>query len=62
MRWSLDDDLARAAWKRIRRVLLVLAGRLIESGRQLILRMRKTGTEELLAALQHLDTRSTVPR
>ncbi len=30
--WSLD---ARATWKRIRRVLLVHAGRLIESGRQL---------------------------
>ncbi len=59
--WSLDEDLARATWKRIRRVLLVHAGRLIESGRQLILRMRKTGTEELQAALQNLDTRSTVP-
>ena len=59
--WSLDEDLARATWKRIRRVLLVHAGRLIESGRQLILRMRKTGIEELQAALQNLDTGSTVP-
>ena len=59
--WCLDEDLARAAWKRIRRTLLVHAGRLIESGRQLILRMRKTGTEELQAALQRLDERSTVP-
>ena len=59
--WSLDEDLARATWKRFRRVLLVHAGRLIESGRQRILRMRKTGTEELQAALQNLDTRSTVP-
>ncbi len=58
---SLDKDLARATWKRIRRVLLVHAGRLIESGRQLILWMRKTGTEELQAALQNLNTRSTVP-
>ena len=58
---SLDKDLGRATWKRIRRVLLVHAGRLIESGRQLILRMRKTGTEELQAALQNLNTRSTVP-
>ena len=59
--WSLEEDLARKAWKRVRRVLLVHAGRLIESGRQHILRMRKAGTEELQAALQRLDTRSTVP-
>ena len=59
--WRLDEDLARAAWKRVRRFLLVHAGRLIESGRQHILRMRKAGTEELQAALQRLDTRSTVP-
>ena len=59
--WSLDEDLARAAWKRVRRVLLVHAGRLIESGRQLFLRLRRNGTEELQAALQNLDARSTVP-
>ena len=59
--WSLNEDLARATWKRIRRVLLDHAGRLIESGRQLILRMRRNGTEELQAALQNLDARSTVP-
>ena len=59
--WSLGEDLARATWKRIRRVLLDHAGRLIESGRQLILRMCKAGTEELQAALQQLDARSTVP-
>ena len=59
--WTLDEDLARSSWKRIRRVVLVHAGRLIESGRQFILRMRKSGTEELQAALQRLDARSTVP-
>ena len=59
--WCLGEDLARATWKRIRRVLLDHAGRLIESGRQLILRMRKAGTEELQAALQQLGARSTVP-
>ena len=59
--WSLDEDLARASWKRIRRVLLVHAGRLIKTGRQFILRMRKRGSEELQAALQRLDERSTVP-
>ena len=60
--WSLgEEDLARATWKRIRRVLLDHADRLSESGRQLILRMRKAGTEELQAALQQLDARSTVP-
>ena len=59
--WSLNEDLARAAWKRIRRVPLDHAVRLIESGRQLILRMRNAGTKELQAALQQLDARSTVP-
>ena len=59
--WSLDEDLARATWKRVRRVLLVHAGRLIESSRQLILRMSRNGTEELQAALQRIDARSTVP-
>ena len=59
--WSLDEDLARASWMRIRRVLLVHAGRLIKTGRQFILRMRKRGSEELQAALQRLDERSTVP-
>ena len=59
--WSLDGVFAHAGWKRIRRVVPDHAGRLIESGRQLVLRMRRAGTEEVQAALQHLDTRSTVP-
>ena len=59
--WCLDEDLARAACKRIRRVLLDHAIRVIESGRLLILRMRKAGTEERQAALHRLDARSTVP-
>ena len=59
--WSLDDDFARATWRRVRRVLLVHAGRLTESGRQLILRMRRNGTEERQAALRQFDTRSPVP-
>ena len=59
--WSLDEDFARATCRRVRRVLLVHAGRLIESGRQLILRMRRNGAEEPQAALQQIDTRCPVP-
>ena len=59
--WSLDEDLARAAWKRVLHVLLVHAGHLIESGRQLFLGLRKAGTKTPRAAFQRLDTRSTVP-
>ena len=59
--WSLNKDLARAAWKRTRRILPDHAGRLIGSGRQLILGMRKGRTEELQAALQQPDARSRVP-
>ena len=59
--WTLGEELARAFRKRIRRALPVHAGRLIERDRQLIRRMRRTGTEELLAAFHCLDARSTVP-
>ena len=58
---ALRYSVVKCCWKRVRLVLLDHAGRLIESGGQLILRMRNTGTEELQAALQQLDTRSTVP-
>ena len=58
---ALRCSVVKCCWKRIRRVLPDHAGRLIESGRQLILRMRRNGTEELQAALQQLDARSTVP-
>ena len=47
--------------KRTRRVLLIHAGRLVERGRQLILKLRKAGTEELQAALRSLDERPTAP-
>ena len=39
--WALGENLARASWKRTGRVLLVHAGRLVERGRQLILKMCK---------------------
>ena len=58
-RWTLGEDLARAGWKRTRRVLLLHAGRLVERDSQFILKLRNAGTEELRAALQSLDERST---
>ncbi len=60
--WTLGKDLARATgWRWIRPVLLIHADRLVERGRRLILKLRKVGTEELQAALQNLDERSTAP-
>ena len=58
---TLGEDLAGASWKRTRRVLLIHAGHLVERGRQMIFRMRKSGTEELQAALGTLGERSTAP-
>ena len=59
--WTLGEELACASRKRTRRVLPIHAARLVESGRQLILKMRQAGTEELQAALETLDERSTAP-
>ena len=59
--WSLDEDLARASWKRTRPVLLIHAARFVRRGRQLILKLRKEGTEGLQATLERLNVRPLVP-
>ncbi len=59
---SLGDKFARADWKRIRRVPSpIRAGRLRERGKGFILKLCRTGTAELQAALERLDARSTMP-
>lgn len=52
--WPRGEDLARAGWKRIRQILLIHDGRLVERVRQLVLKLRKAGTEDLRAALERL--------
>ena len=59
--WSLDEDLARASWKRTRQVLLIHAARLVRHGRHLILKLREQGAGELQAALERLNARLPLP-
>ena len=59
--WTLSEDPARASRKGTGRVLLIHAGRVVERGHQLILKKRKSGTEEPQAAPESLGERFTAP-
>ncbi len=59
--WPPGEDLARAGWKRIPQILLIRAGRPVERGRRLVLKLRIAGTEELQVALERRVAQPVAP-